>query len=307
MGGGGDVVEARKARKPTWQLDTLTGPLAMEPGVSGRIMPPTPPVYDTQSVQSITGSGPGAVASDWSCPCTHRFGQKVAGMSEVEGFRTIQFQPASNSSGSQSQGARGVGLEGRDIMVLPLTFSTANAWLASSPPAAPARVACAKSASEAAAAGGTSAGPTAGGHRRSNAAGGESKQSQDQCSQLLRREVAHELDVTSAAPVLWARADNSSSGVFWDEGWRGSRFLSSASGLQRVRLPAASGADGDTLTFLPEESRSGQGGGAGAEGTGGLQRTQQLDRRILQLKKFSALSSPDEDRTIYNACLWRAH
>ena len=57
---GGDVEKARMARRPYM---VVAYPTVMVPGASGRRMPPTPLILWQPSVQSITGSGPGALAS----------------------------------------------------------------------------------------------------------------------------------------------------------------------------------------------------------------------------------------------------
>jgi len=57
---GWDAEKARMARKPYM---AVAYPTVMVSGVSGRRMPPTPLILWQPSVQSITGSGPGALAS----------------------------------------------------------------------------------------------------------------------------------------------------------------------------------------------------------------------------------------------------
>ena len=125
----------------------------------------------------------------------------------------------------------------RDVLVLPLAVTTANTWLASSPAAAAQRAACRTQ-------------PALGnssprGERQLEEE--EIKGQQDVCADLVKQDLAHELDLTAPASLLWAAADNMSSAttfprtltasysraspsttaVLADFGWRGTRFVTS--------------------------------------------------------------------------------
>ena len=189
------------------------------------------------------------------------------------GVAPIRYQSCNSSKASGYSGSHRC-----DVIVMPLAATSANAWLASSPSAAAARLVCMERAallsnlSESV----EKADP----HRRSMATSID-------CSGLQRTDIANELAVTSAAPLLWDHADTPNASAFEDVGWRITRFITSPVGVERVRVAQALARQptASPMVLLPDAARTEVPGA----------------RTVQQFKAVSGLASPAVARSVVNA------